>query len=257
MVGIYDQSKSTLPEHQPSLSSAVRVKNLHYFDDRSDPSRPWTRPFSHVRHIVTALSCCDGLLASIPMLDQLPSLSIDGLVGESAHAKLQIILDRASRLHQLILKDWKQFGMKLLELNSRTTRELIAYGNDLKHQCFNREQCVTLATFSLGQQCELLDVGLEHSRLRCWTPQSFTQFACIEIRMPRHSDTRRLFGSDGTKLHNWLENHFPNVSWHVQRPYNSVLVDRWIRWSINENQLDFFHYWIVFAGVQCDKQEQS
>ena len=254
MVENYDQSKSTLTEHQPPLSSAVRVTNLRCFDCNSNPSRPLTRSFSHVRHIATAISCCDALLALIPQLDQLSSLTFYVAPRDEHNAQFQIILDRAIRLRRLMFYESSYFVMKILGMRSKSLRELLIHEVPSKARAFNREQCVTMATSPLVQQCELLEVATEALDCLVELLNRLPNLHVLKFECSENSDASRLFGSDGTELLDWLGNHFPTVLWHVHKPYDSVLVGGWIRWSTRHLSFSsVFHC----CEVQNKKKEKA
>lgn len=210
------RSKSTLPQHHPPLSSAVRVTNLHYFDDPSTPSQPFISSFRRVRHLTLMIPCCDTLRATIPMLDQLSSLQIDRLDGECAPGQLQLVLDRAPRVGRLIFSNSEHFDEELFELKSHSIRELILQGN-LR---WNQEQCIKLATSPLGQQCRSLVIDVETLECVAELIDRMVKLRFLKLRQSNRGETEFL---------HFLENKFPQISWTATEGCDAPSVRGWIR----------------------------
>ena len=227
VVDNYQQSKSILSEHHLSLSSAVRVTSLHYFDDPSTPSGSCTCSFTNIRHLVTAIPCWDSLLALIPMLDQLSSLPIDRFVGENVHAQLPLILDRATRLRRLTFSNCEHFETQLLGVKSQSIRELSF------SSYFSREECVQLAASSLDKRCHSLVVELES--LECITAlvDLMPHLRSLPFSYYKYLKTIEPVGRKLPDLFDWLGTNFPGASWYARRPEDFVLILGWIRWSNN------------------------
>jgi hypothetical protein len=225
----YLRSKSTLPENHPFQSSAIHVRNLHFLHDPSTATQPYICSFSHIRSLETAIRCCDALLALIPMLHQLSALNIHRFDGEDAHTHLQTVLDRATRLRRLTFPGSEQFNMKLVETKSRTIRELIIFEKSPINWCLNREECITLAASSLGQQCQCLNVGVEVLDCVAELVNGMPNLRSLNLSCSKNADTTQVVGLDGAGLNDWMRNHFPNISWHTRRPHDNFFVSGWIR----------------------------
>ena len=243
----YEQSMSILPGHHLPLSTTVHVPSIHHLADPSAPSRPPICSFSHVRHLVTDISCPDSLFTLIPCLDQLSSPTIDRFISEDVHADLQLLLNRATRLRRLVFNSWHHFAMKILQMKSRSIRELMIYGED-----FNLEQCITLATSSLAQQCESLELQLQTFDCVAELLNRLPNLRVLTLQCLGNSGTIRTDDAECARVYHWLVNHFPNVSWHKQRSSDTIYVTGWIWWSINEKNNLF-----DFAGVQFIKKDES
>ena len=235
VVDKYLRSKSTLPDHHPSLSSALRVTKLHYFDDPSTPSCPFISSFRDVRHLTMIIPCSDALLASIPMLDQLSSIKIDRFRGEDAYVHLQIVLDRATHLSQLAFpKKNRKLNMELFELKSHSIRKLIFPGN----LPWDQEQCIKLATSPLGQQCRSLMIEVETLECVAELIDRMAQLRFLNLRQLHRGETEFL---------HLLRNKFPQISWTACEDRDALGVRGWIRWLMNEER---FSYSFLFLSCQ-------
>ena len=97
-------------------------------------------------------------------MDHLKSLDVTLLPGEKVYHQLQLLLNRAPRLHLLKFSHLSYLDTTLFEIQNSSIRRLDFFTKEsmLYSWYFDKKQCMLLANSSLGRQCRTLVIDIEH-----------------------------------------------------------------------------------------------
>ena len=125
--------------------------------------------FPNVRHLQITLPVVDQFWSTFPRFEQLTSVDVASASdadAELALSQLQRLIDRAPRLHLLTIGHWNSSAIQRLPLsltsNSIRRLDLQSYHYLRRDRRFDREQCTTFLRSPLAQQCEVLQIVVDH-----------------------------------------------------------------------------------------------
>ncbi|CAF1056747.1 unnamed protein product [Rotaria sordida] len=161
----YDgHTKSTCP-HEHDYWSYNRVTKLSQHHSTSNDSFLSRIRFYNIRHLELVLPVADQFLSVLPRLDQLISLDVashSDVDGDIVLSQLQTIINRAPRLHFLIIGHWDSSSVQQISLyitsNSIRRLDLQSYHYLNRDRYFNIEQCGRFLSTPLARQYEVLQI---------------------------------------------------------------------------------------------------
>lgn len=137
-----------------------RVNRFIYKERKNQNYLP-NEQFFNIQHLEIVYPFNDNFWLVVPTLKQLITLVIE-LDNASNILQLQVLLDQASRLSSLSFTNLKNFKKTLFLLKSISIRRLNFLKNsDTNIHYFDSKGCIKLAKSPLGQQCEVLLIGVK------------------------------------------------------------------------------------------------
>ena len=222
-------SKSTCP-NSSDFSSYKTVRNLLCHKTITYPS---SIQFPSLTHLEVILPFNENLFANIPSWTHLTTLDVTLLPVPIVYEQLQALLDRTTNLYLLRFSQLSELEKPLFDLRNPSIRRLDFFTKEsmIYSTYFTREQCIALADSSLGQQCEILVIDIEHrthilelinrmNKLRSLT------FQCKDDKWKYKSSTT---ATTTDELLQWFHEHLPrtySISRHVER---TSIFQLWIR----------------------------
>ncbi|CAF1261568.1 unnamed protein product [Rotaria sordida] len=229
-------SKSTCP-HENDYWSYNRVHSLIYRTPIARESALSKFSFPNVHRLCLSLPSNDHFWSVVITLDQLISLDLalhddDDNSNNHVRSQLQVVLDRAPRLYSLASRSWSDSQMCLIDNRSLSVRRLDLQGYDedwLEERWFDDEYCAKLSCSSLGIQCEVLLIRVEHRTTIIDLVNRMTNLRALNIKCRddtfNESNNRSSFTED--ELVKWLKERLPSA-WIIAR-HSIEFVRMWIR----------------------------
>ncbi|CAF2737583.1 unnamed protein product [Rotaria sp. Silwood2] len=229
-------SISTCP-HENDYWSYNRVHSLIYRTPIIRESPLSKIGFPNIRRLCLSLPSNDHFWSVVTTLDQLISLNLalhddDNDNNNHVRSQLQVVLDRAPHLYSLAFRSWSDLQMCLVDNRSLSVRWLDLQGYDenwSEERWFNDEQCTELSCSSLGIQCEVLLIRVEHRATILNLVNRMTSLRALSIKCRddtfNGSSDRSSFTED--ELVKWLKECLPSVSTIAR--HSVEFVRMWIR----------------------------
>ena len=220
-------SKSTCPNPDDFYSYRT-VRNLLCEKSIVHPS---PIQFPHLTRLELILPCNENFFENIPSWKYLTTLDVALYDDPIVYQQLQSLLDQTSNLYLLRFSHLSELELDLFQLKNPSIRRLDFFTKEsmLYSTYFNREQCIALAESTLGQQCEILVIDIEHRTFilelinRMQKLRSLT-FQCKEDKWKYKSS-----GTTIDELLQWFHEHLPRtylLSRHVEK---KSIFQLWIR----------------------------
>jgi hypothetical protein len=188
----------------------------------------------NIHHLKIPFPFNNNFLSIIPTLNHLTSLKIVDIRSEdSFYSQLQILLDRAPCLYTLIIYPRLLSSKSLLHqiISKSVLRLEFIPPYWLVEDFFNSTECSILAKSSLGQQCEILKIGVENRKdiLRFVNTMPKLRLLAVSCtyNIEEHLRSKLAIGSD---LIEWLRKRLPStcsITQHKQNDMNNI--ELWIR----------------------------
>jgi hypothetical protein len=147
----------------------------------------------------------------IPKFDRLILLNIKSSTQNINQLHLQKLFDQAPRLYSLIFhSDLTKSNFSLINTKSKSIRRLDFKGNLTYDQCsfFNYEQCIALTRSSLGKQCEVLSIGVQHRRNILFLINTMINLRALNVRCQDDQYGNKTITDD---FIHWLKNHLSST----------------------------------------------
>jgi hypothetical protein len=228
------RSKSTSP-CELANSNHDRVQTLHHTDRKRDfnqISDPSTIRFVNLHHLTIKFPFHDNFWSIIPSLDRL--ISLDATLNQDfGYAQLQLLLDRAPRLHSLRFCHTNKFSLETLNIKSQSIRRLEFFQNtqyDLRY--FNANECVLLARSSIASQCQVLMIDIDN---RTNIIELFQTMPNLRVMHVRYKNARNPDGDQPIETMDsfvqWLHDHLSfKFTYSIdQSSSHSFYVNLWIQ----------------------------
>ncbi|CAF3867786.1 unnamed protein product [Rotaria sordida] len=225
-------SKSTRPYDNEYLT-CDRVINLHYKSTYFTVSILSHAQFCNIQSLSLSLPFHDLFLSVVCRLDRLISLTVSISENENLNniqSQLQLLLDRAVRLHSLRCFYWPLSNHQLLLMEITSTS---VYRLDLQgYNCdFDEEQCIQLSHSPLGIQCETLLITVKNRRniLNLVNNMSNLQALNVQCLDDNWTDENDLTSSIDDELVEWLRQQLPSTCTIMRDTFHVHDIRLWIR----------------------------
>ncbi|CAF1594051.1 unnamed protein product [Rotaria sp. Silwood1] len=248
-------SKSTCP-HENDYWSYNRVHSLIYRTPIIRESTLCKIAFPNIHHLRLSLPSNDQFWSVITTLDQLISLDLalhDDDYNNDVRSQLQVVLDRAPRLYSLAFRSWSDSQMCLVDNRSLSVRRLDLQGYDedwLVERWFNDEECAKLCCSSLGIQCEVLLIRVEHRTTILDLVNRMTNLRALNIKCRddpfNETNDRSSFTED--ELVKWLKECLPST-WTIARHPADIDQNEFRNWISNAEGLNSASYETSTSGL--------
>jgi hypothetical protein len=152
---------STCP-HDQCNCSYDRVRQVKYTSSLSEDFDQCHISFSNIRDLTVYLPIDDHLWTIVPKFDRLISLCVSWYSYDQIFpSQLQLLLDRATRLHSLSIETWRSSTKEMapFDITNVSIRRLNFHNYNYN---YNNEDCATLSRSPLGIQCEMLRISVEN-----------------------------------------------------------------------------------------------
>jgi hypothetical protein len=220
-------SKSTCLNNE-DFWSYEQVKNLQCKQNISDHC---PIQFPNLSQLELILPFNENLFFHIPSLDHLTSLDVTLLPDDSVYDQLQSVLNRAPHLYLLRFSHLSELKMILFQLKNPSIRRLDFFTKEstLCSWYLNREYCLALANSSLGQQCQILVIDVEHRTNVMDLINHMTKLQSLTFECKEDKWNYKPSISTMDELLQWFHEHLPSTC-SISRDINKTSIFRlWIR----------------------------
>jgi hypothetical protein len=227
------RSKSTSP-NELTNSNHNRVQTLHHTDRKRDfnqISDPSPIRFVNLHHLTIKFPFHDNFWSIIPSLDRL--ISLDATLNQDfGYAQLQLLLDRALRLHSLRFCHMNKFSLETFNIKSQSIRRLEFFQNtqyDLRY--FNANECVLLARSSIASQCQVLMIDIDNRTNILELFQTMPNLRVLHARCKNARNPNSELIETMDNFVQWLHDHllFKFIYSIDQSSFHSLFVNVWIQ----------------------------
>ncbi|CAF3460064.1 unnamed protein product [Rotaria socialis] len=223
-------SKSTCP-NKHDFSCYNHVRTLQIESTASNHFVYFPIQFSNISHLEIFLPFNEQFLCNIPSLDRLKSLDVTLLPGDTVYDQLQLLLDRAPRLHLLRFSHLSDLESRLFEIHNASIRRLEFFTKEsmLYSWYFDKQQCLSLANSSLGRQCQTLVVDVNDRNNVNDLIKNMKNLQSLVCQCKEDKWTHRKISSVNDEFIQWLTEHLPSTCSISRNAYENSIIQMWIR----------------------------
>ncbi|CAF0828679.1 unnamed protein product [Adineta ricciae] len=199
--------KSTAPPEYVHHRTFHSIENLYYGRNLYENLPLPDFRLENIRHLDITIpydQSFDSLVSSLDRLDSLKVDPYDCMNMDKVHANLHILCQRSSQLRSLKLSTWFNQHDFLFKIVHPKIRQLYLLGSNI---VYNADKCDKLASSSIGQQCEVLCIRVEHRTDIVKLVNNMSKLRALVVKC---IDTSSLENGDGN-LVEWLREHLPDV----------------------------------------------
>ncbi|CAF3217617.1 unnamed protein product [Rotaria sp. Silwood2] len=222
-------SKSTCPNEE-DYWCYNQVQILQHENSISDNFEYFPIQFPNISHLEIILPFNEKLLSNIPSLDHLISLDVTLLPGDSVYNQLQLLLNRAPRLHLLRFSHVSDLEIILFKIQNTSIRRLDFFTKEsmLYSWYFNKEQCIALANSSLGRQCQTLVIDIKHRTNVHDLINNMSNLQSLIFQCKDDKWNHKTSSSTNDELIQWLHGYLPSTC-SISRNINQTsILQVWI-----------------------------
>ena len=187
--------------------------------------------FLNISHLEIILPFNEKFLSNILSLDHLYSLDVTLLPGDSVYYQLQTLLNLASNLHLLRFSHLSDFEMMLFKIFNKSIRRLDFFTKEsmLYSWYFNKEQCITLANSSLGQQCQTLVIDVKNRTNIIDLINHMPNLQSLTFQCKDDKWNNKVSSIINDELLQWLNEHLPFTCSIFRHKDQTSIIQIWIR----------------------------
>ncbi|CAF1494086.1 unnamed protein product [Adineta ricciae] len=211
-------AKSTAPYDDEYLQ-CPRITSLRYGSlSLRDPILSRCR-FNNIDYLLLSLPCDEQLFCIVPKFDRLRSLFVYTDKSKNLNNiqfQLQLILDKAPRLHSLEFTTWSRDDSKtpLAGLHNASVHRLnlVRLNFNGQNYHFDEQECMELCLSPLGAQCETLIITIKNKRNILTLINNMPHLRSLHVRSLDHYwPTIGSVSSPTEVLVQWLRQQLPST----------------------------------------------
>ncbi|CAF1141771.1 unnamed protein product [Rotaria sp. Silwood1] len=218
--------KSTCP-HNKCHCSYDRVHRLKYISSPSEDLNQSHISFSNVQDLTIYFPINNHLWMIVPRFHQLTSLCVAWYnYDQDFPSQLQLLLDRAPRLHSLSVETWRSYPTQIapFEITHASIRRLDFYNY---HYHYNNEDCRILSGSPLGIQCEILRISVENRTCVVDLVNKMSNLHQLIVQCRDDTHTEQSIVSPD-ELVEWLQHELPSTCAITRNIRLSSEINLWI-----------------------------
>ncbi|CAF2522002.1 unnamed protein product [Rotaria sp. Silwood2] len=201
------RSKWTCP-NDSKYWSYNRVKHFWYQNDLFQDLTLFPARFLNIHHLRLRLPVNDNFWFVISTLHNLTSLNLS-LRQSRTITQINALLDRTPNIYSLTIDPSLFSRLSALENISKSIRRLNLF--EISGSYLDNVQCSLLANSSLGRQCEILVVGVEHRTNAYFLITHMSNLRVLIFRCRDDKWHENGSSSARDELLSWLKNRLPST----------------------------------------------
>ena len=213
------KSRSTCP-NQHYAQSYDRVTHLQCLNDEPRMTHACTQSpiqFPNLRHLKITLPFDQQLVS----LDRLTTLEVRLRGNEMSH-QLSTLLDRCPRIHSLHVVYAHELNISFAQTTTSTIRRLTFVPTEASNvHYFDQFQCRDFANSSIGRQCEVTTIQVDHRKNVLDLLQAMSQLRTLIVHCKDDSWTDHQRSSVEDELLQWFRRCLPST-YSITRAFGKI-----------------------------------
>ncbi|CAF1194459.1 unnamed protein product [Rotaria sordida] len=201
------QSKWTCP-NDSNYWSYNRVQHFWYQNDLFQDLNVFPARFLNIHHLRIRLPVNDNFWSVIPTLHRLTSLDLSLRQSRTIN-QINALLDRTPHIYSLTIEPSLFSRIATLENFNKSIRRLNFF--ELSGSYFDNVQCSLLVNSSLGHQCKVLVIGVEHRTNAYFLITHISNLRVLIFRCRDDKWHENGSSSARDELLSWLKNRLPST----------------------------------------------